>query len=250
MSVEVLVTVADGVMELRLSRPERKNALSLAMYDTLSDALRRAASEDDVRAVVFSSEGDVFCAGNDLASFLDGSAFAEPSPVLGFLRTLAANTKPLVAAVQGAAVGIGTTLLLHCDYVLVGPAAALRMPFAQLGVVPEAGSSLLLPALVGHPRAFAWLVLGEWIKAEEAVAAGLANRIVDHDGLHAAAMTVARQIAALSPGAVQASRALLRKQLEPLLLPVIEAEAAAFKERLAAPDTIAAITAATSGRRR
>lgn len=250
MSVEVLVTVADGVMELRLARPERKNALSLPMYDVLSDALRRAATDDAVRAVVFTAEGDVFCAGNDLGSFLDGTAFAEPSPVLGFLRALAANTVPLVAAVQGAAVGIGTTLLLHCDYVLVGPAAALRMPFAQLGVVPEAGSSLLLPALVGHPRAFAWLVLGEWIKAEEAVSSGLANRIVDHDGLHEAAMTVARQIAALSPGAVRASRALLRKPLERELLAVIEAEAAAFKLRLAATETIAAITAATAGRKR
>jgi enoyl-CoA hydratase/carnithine racemase len=150
--------------------------------------------------------------------------------------------------VQGAAVGVGTTMLLHCDYVVMSPTARLRMPFVQLGAVPEAGSSALIPALVGHRRAFAWLVLGEWISAEEAVQTGIANRIADED-VAAAALAVGARVAKLPAGAVHASLSLLRERQRADLHALIDHEATLFKQQLTTDETIRIISAALGGKR-
>jgi enoyl-CoA hydratase/carnithine racemase len=248
MTTAIHIELTDHVLHLQLARPERKNALTNEMYSALARALSDANEDPAVRAVVITGQGDVFCAGNDLGAFLDGTAFGEPSPVLAFLHALADMKRPLIAGVQGAAVGVGTTMLLHCDYVVMSPTARLRMPFVQLGAVPEAGSSALIPALVGHRRAFAWLVLGEWISAEEAVQTGIANRIADED-VAAAALAVGARVAKLPAGAVDASLSLLRERQRADLHALIDHEATLFKQQLTTDETIRIISAALGGKR-
>ena len=210
MTEHVRSTFADGVLELVIDRVDKKNALTNAMYLALADGLERAERKA-VRAVLFRSEGDTFTSGNDLADFA-AAARGEPSGggVSRFLRALAGSTRPLVAAVQGRAVGVGATLLLHCDYVLLAEGAQLSTPFVNLALVPEAGSSLLLPARIGHVRAFAAFALGEAISAENALAWGLANTVTPAAELVAAARDVAARIARQPAGAVAATKALMK----------------------------------------
>ncbi len=184
------VSEAGGVIELRLDRADKKNALTAAMYHTLTAALAEASTRADVDAVLIAGNGDAFCAGNDIKDFLapgGGEAAFE------FIRAIAAFDKPLVAAVQGLAVGVGTTMLLHCDLVYAAPDARFVMPFVNLGIVPEAGSSLLLPARIGHAKAAAMLLLGEPMDAASAEASGLVTAIVPAEKLldHARAKAIA-----------------------------------------------------------
>ncbi|MDB6103468.1 MAG: enoyl-CoA hydratase [Gammaproteobacteria bacterium] len=234
MTDHILVSQADGVCELRLNRPEKRNAITFAMYDTLWDAVVRAEADDSVRAILLSGAGASFTAGNDLTDFVSRPpSGAEHGPVR-FIRLLPKIHKVLIAAVHGTTVGIGVTMLLHCDLVLAARSARLSMPFVKLGLVPEAGSSLLLPRLIGHQRAAELLFLGTAIDAATALNLGLVNRVVDDDVLLEEARTLARAVAEQPAGALRATKQLLRSETG--VSARIEEELQAFQERLASAE--------------
>jgi enoyl-CoA hydratase/carnithine racemase len=210
-SEHIKTTLSDGVLTLVLDRPAKRNALTDAMYAVLADALEDAAGNPAVRVVLLRSEGEFFTTGNDVGEFA-AVAMGGPMPtnVLRFLRALVALTKPIVAAVQGRAVGVGTTLLLHCDHVLLADDALLSAPFVSLALVPEAASSLLLPARIGHLRAFSMFALGDAVSAHDAAAWGLANRVVPRAELAAAAEDVAKRLARQPLGALMITKRLMR----------------------------------------
>lgn len=216
MSELLLSSSADGVCELRFNRPAKRNAITFAMYEALYRLLREAHADPAVRVVLFSGEGAAFCAGNDLNDFLSGPAFNAEHPVLGFLHTLVGFEKPLLAAVQGQTVGIGVTMLLHCDLVVASSTAQLSMPFVSLGLVPEAGSSLLLPRLVGQQRAAELLLLSKPLDAASAHRLGLVNRIVEEAALLSEARALALEVARQPATALLATRRLLRGDPEPI----------------------------------
>jgi len=230
MTDHVLVSRSGGVCELRLNRPEKRNALTLAMYDTLWTAIVKAEADDSVRAILVSGAGAGFTAGNDLNDFLSGAPFTDEHPILRFVRLLPKIRKVLIAAVHGNAVGIGTTMLLHCDLVVAGRSARLAMPFVKLGLVPEAASSLLLPRLIGHQRAAELLLLGTAIDAATALNYGLVNRVVDDDKLLDEARELARAIVEQPPGALSATKHLLRG--EGGVTARLEEELQVFQQRL------------------
>ena len=210
MSEHIKIETADGVMTLVLARPEKKNALTDAMYKALADALTAANHDPAVRAILIRAEGDLFTAGNDLGEFATRKAGdAKPGNVTRFLRALAHLAKPLVAAVQGRAVGVGTTMLLHCDQVVLAENAKLTTPFVGLALVPEAGSSRFLPARIGHVRAFSMFALGEEVDAEKALDWGLANRVVALDALDAAGRDIAVRLAKQPLGALMTTKRLM-----------------------------------------
>ncbi|HEY0836095.1 MAG TPA: enoyl-CoA hydratase [Azospirillum sp.] len=210
MSEHITVSRSGGVLEIRLDRADKKNAITTAMYRAMADALDRADADPGIHAVLFSGAGDSFTAGNDLNDFLAAPPVLTDSPGGRFIKTIATARKVLIAAVHGSAVGIGTTLLLHCDLVYAGRSARLSLPFVKLGLVPEAASSLLLPRLVGHQRAAELILLGEPFDADTAHTLGLVNRVVEDADLLATARAAAAAIAALPPSAVQQSKALLK----------------------------------------
>ena len=238
----ILVREADGILELRFNRPEKKNAILGAMYDTLTAALQDAAARLEVRAVLIGAEGDAFTAGNDIKDFQSMPGGLHDAPPARFINAIATFGKPLVAAVQGAAVGVGTTLLLHCDLVYASPAATFSVPFVDLGLVPEAGSSLLLPQRMGHARAAALLLLGEAMDAASALAAGLLTAVVPAEDLHAHARAKALRLAAKPAAALAATRALMRG--DPAALHArMRQEEAAFSQALASADAREAFAA-------
>jgi enoyl-CoA hydratase/carnithine racemase len=232
---DVHSALSDGVLELTLARPAKKNAVTGAMYAALAAALETADADPAVRCVLIAAQGADFCAGNDLQDFLGAgvSALDAGGPTLRFLHALAALETPLVAAVQGRAVGVGATLLLHCDLVVAAPDASLILPFVKLGLTPEAGSSLLLPAQVGQRVAAEMVLLGRPMVAERALMLGLINQI-DADPL-GAARAMAQEAAAQPPGAVRAAKRLLRAPPEDLHQR-IDREAQVFLGQLATPD--------------
>jgi enoyl-CoA hydratase/carnithine racemase len=211
MSDHVLVDQSGGVLTLTLNRPEKKNALTAEMYAALGRAIHDAGQDGDVRCIVLQANGDSFTAGNDLAEFAAVNA-GERDRATGnpLLAALAHASTPIVAAVQGRAVGVGTTMLLHCDLVFVGADALLSTPFVNLALVPEAASSILLPARVGHARAFSMFVLGESVDAPTAVQWGIANAVVPVVDLRARARAAADAIAARPPAAVAITKRLMR----------------------------------------
>jgi enoyl-CoA hydratase/carnithine racemase len=241
-SEHVLVEQADGVLTLTLNRPQKKNALSAEMYAALASAISGADDDETVRCVLLRAAGDSFCAGNDLADFITaaqgGEELTAAIAAFSFLRALAACRKPLVAAVQGRAVGVGLTMLLHCDLVYLADDALLSAPFLDLGLVPEAASTLTLPARVGHVRAFSLFVLGEAVSAEEAQAWGLANAVVAVEELDSFARASAAQVAARAPDAVAITKALMRDP--DALVERIDVEGRYFLERLSSPEAQAA----------
>jgi enoyl-CoA hydratase/carnithine racemase len=211
MSDLVDVALEGGVLTVTMARPDKKNAITNAMYGTMADALERAESDSAIRAVLFQGDGDSFTAGNDLADFAAVSQGARGERhVTRFLGRLTAATRPLVAAVQGNAVGIGTTMLLHCDLVYLAPNARLITPFVNLALVPEAASTYLLPQRVGYARAYAMFALGEPVEAEAAVSIGLANAVVPLDDLRARARAAAEALAKRPFGSLQHTKALMR----------------------------------------
>ncbi len=238
----ILVTDDGPIRTVRMNRPDKKNALTLEMYEALAAALeeRREAT----RCLVIAGGANGFCAGNDIGDFVKMATQGEglAAPLLRFLHALARCETPLVAAVAGAAVGVGTTMLMHCDYVVAVSDARLSTPFVALGLVPEAASSLIAPRLMGHARAFELLAMGHALPAEEAKAAGLVNKVVAPDELDQAALAAAREIAALPPQAVRAARALMRGSSDEIAAR-IDAEAAVFKQRLNSPEAKAAFQA-------
>lgn len=238
---DVLTRAAEGVATVTLNRPAKKNALTTAMYGALADALDAAEADTDVRAVVLQGHETVFCAGNDIRDFVDRPQAGPDDPGFRFLRTIARFPKPLVAAVRGPAVGVGATMLLHCDLVYAGEGATLLFPFVDLGLVPEAGSSLLLPQVVGHQRAAAALMLGEPFSAAEAGDAGLVNRVVPDAEVLAVAHAQAALLAAKPVTALVETKRLLRSGTQAALLDRIEDEGAVFTRLLGEPAAQAAL---------
>ena len=248
MSEQLRVLCADGVCELRFNRPEKRNAITLEMYTALVGALEQAQSDVTVRAVLLSGEGAGFCAGNDLNDFLASPPLDGAHPALRFLRLLPVFEKPLVAAVQGQAVGIGATLLLHCDLVIAARSAQLSLPFVALGLVPEAASSLLLPRLVGRQRAAEMLLLGAPISAVQAHSLGWINRLVEEGELSTEARRLAAELARQPAGAVAATRRLLRGDPRETL-ERIEEEARVFGAQLGSEEFRARVRARLGGAR-
>jgi len=243
---EILCETDQGVMRLRLNRPEKKNALTRAMYSELTARLEAASADDGVRAVVISAEGGDFSAGNDILDFAQGAAELQTAalddvPVFRFLKALTFFEKPLIAAVRGQAVGVGVTMLLHCDLVVVADDVRLSLPFLKLGLVPEAGSTLLLPRRIGHQRAFAWMALGEVIGAGDAKELGLVNRIAPADQVEAVAGEMAAKVAALPPTALKRTKGFLREAED--VWEVVKAEGEVFRSLLTSPEAMAAFSA-------
>ncbi len=241
---ETIVERREGaVLVLTLNRADKKNALTGAMYDALSAGLARANAEASIGATLILGQPGIFCAGNDIKDFI-GFAMSGSigEPIVNFLRALVANAKPLVAGVDGGAIGIGTTMILHCDYAVASERAVFATPFADLALVPEAGSSLLLPELMGQRLAFEMLVMGERFDAKRAVATGLVNTVVAAEVLEQAALDAATRIAAKPREAVAISRRLMRGD-PARLLARIEEEAMLFAERLRSAEARAAFEA-------
>jgi len=231
-----------GILTVTMNRPELRNALDAATYRALSAALAAADADAGVRAVVLAGAGGHFTAGNDLRDFQAPAAAGEP-PGITFLKSLAEFGKPLLAAVEGVAVGIGTTLLLHCDLAFAGRGARLRMPFVNLGLCPEGASTLLLPQTVGAKRASEWLMLGREISGAEAAEAGLVTAAVDDGGALRRAMETARELAALPPESVRVTKALLRRPEREAVLATFAAEIEEFQRRRISPEAQAAFAA-------
>ena len=235
-------TEADGgVLTLTLARPEKKNALTRAMYAALADALEGAVDDPSIRVVVVRGSDGVFTAGNDLGDFMMDPPTGPDSPVFRFLQAVAGFPKPLIAAVEGPAIGIGTTLLLHCDLAYAAPGTTFKMPFVDLGLVPEAASSLLLPRLAGSMRASELLLFGEAFSAEKAAEVGLVNEVTEDPAARAAER--AGVLARKPPSAVRQTKALLRHDTAGAVGETIAREGALFVERLASPEAQEAFTA-------
>ena len=240
------VTVKDegAVRLIRIERPDKKNALTSAMYDALAAGITGTKTSPEIRAVLIGGVPGAFCAGNDMEEFRQAAETGEGLSdfVIRFLYALAACERPIVAAVNGLAIGVGTTMLLHCDYVVASREARFMTPFVNLGLVPEAASSLIAPRLMGQRHAFALLVMGEPLDAQGALSAGLVNVVVDGGEVERRAFEAAQKIAALPPDAVLASRRLMRGSYEEILARIDE-EADNFVERLQSPEAMAAFKA-------
>lgn len=241
MTEHIVVRNEDATRTITMHRPDKKNALTQAMYLAMSDAIDSAQTDASIRCLAITGTPGVFTAGNDLEDFLkagtDASGKARPSAAMTFLRSLANNTKPLVAAVDGFAVGIGTTLIFHCDYVIASTQARFTTPFIHLGLVPEGASSLLVPRALGHHRAFSMLVMGRPVSATDAKEAGFVNDVVAPDQIDAQIKKVTQEICALPAEAVAISRKLLKPAPEELLTR-IEKESALFGERMRSAEAI------------
>jgi enoyl-CoA hydratase/carnithine racemase len=242
MSDQVIVSRSDGICEVQLNRPEKRNAITLAMYGALTDALNEARADESVRVVLLSGVGASFTAGNDLNDFLSQSDFGENSNALRFLRVLTTFRKVLIAAVHGQTVGIGATMLLHCDLVVAARSTQMVLPFVKLGLVPEAASSLLLPRIVGHHRAAELLLLGKPFDAATALSLGLVNRVVEDQALMQEARTLAQEIARQPPAALFAAKRLLRSETGSIA-GRIEEELEAFRQQLGSEEFKAAARA-------
>ena len=237
----------NGVATIEIARPEKKNALTVAMYQAMSEALVAAKADPAVRAVLITGQPGVFTSGNDIEDFMtrapgQGSENMD-SPVFQFMHALIDCDKPVVAAVTGAAIGIGTTMLLHCDFVYVSDEARLAMPFVALGLVPEFASSLVVPQLMGHRRAAEKLLLGDPFTPEQAVDCGIANAVLPAAEVVNHARRVAERFNALPPGAVREAKQLMRGPQTEALLKTIRAEAEIFGRRLRSPEAVEAFQA-------
>ena len=253
MGAHVLVDRDGGVLRLTMARPERRNAITVAMYAALADAIEGAAGDPSIRLIIIEGQGEDFTAGNDLADFLNelpAPGSGTDIPVWRLLRALATNQVPLIAAVHGNCVGIGTTMLFHCDFVLAEDGSRFVMPFVDLGLVPEAASSLLLPRLAGRRRAARYILLGEKFGADEALAMGLASHKVPAGQLRAALDTLVTALLAKPPEALRQTQALLRREDTDEILERMELENGHFGERLASDEVKQVIAAFFAARRR
>jgi enoyl-CoA hydratase/carnithine racemase len=232
----ITVDTSGGVATIVIARPQKKNALTFAMYHAMTDAVTAAVADDAVRALLIVGQPGVFTSGNDLEDFKRRPPLSENSPVFRFMQVLAACDKPVVAAVTGLAVGIGATMLLHCDLVYISDEALLAMPFVSLGLVPEFASSLLLPQLLGHAKAAEKLLLGETFTAIEAVEFGIANAVLPAGEVLAHARAMAERFNALPPSAVRDTKRLMRSGSKDAIARAMQDEAAVFIERLRSPE--------------
>jgi len=241
--MSIKTATLNGVATIEIARPEKKNALTQAMYQAMADAINAAQDDGAVRAVLITGQPGIFTSGNDIEDFMQRPPQSIDSPVFRFMQALVASDKPVVAAVTGAAIGIGTTLLLHCDFVYVSDESRLAMPFVGLGLVPEFASSLLVPELMGQRRAAEKLLLGDPFTGEQAVECGLANAVLPTAEVVAHARRVAERFNALPPGAVRDSKRLMRGPHREQVLKTIAAEAELFGQRLRSPEAMEAFQA-------
>ncbi|MEX0619270.1 MAG: enoyl-CoA hydratase [Pseudohongiellaceae bacterium] len=238
-----------GVFTLRIDRPEKKNALTRNMYGAMAKGIILADRDDAVSVIVITGCEDCFTSGNDINDFLNAPDLTEERPSVQFMKAISQAEKPLVAAVGGLAVGIGTTLLLHCDLVYAARDCFFQLPFARLGLCPEAGSSLLLPALMGHHRASELLLLGERFDAETACRFGLVNEVLPRNEYFTTAMHRARQLASYSPKAVQTSKRLIKRRSQGELMATIDIELAEFGKLLGSEEAQAILQQFLSGKK-
>ncbi len=242
MTGDIAVTDDGAVRVVRMNRPDKKNALTLAMYADMTKALREADDSEAIHCVMIAGVPGAFCAGNDITDFLNASAGGLDRRGHEFLHALARRRKPLVAAVNGVAIGVGTTMLLHCDHVVAGAGTTLSTPFIKLGLIPEAASTLLAPMRMGYARAFSMLVMGRPLSAAEAKDAGVVNAVVDAAEVDDVALKAAREIAALPPKTVAVTRGLMRGHLDEIIKQ-IDAESMHFRDLLQSDEARAAFAA-------
>jgi enoyl-CoA hydratase/carnithine racemase len=242
-SNDILTARENGVLTITINRLERKNALTPAMYQAMSDALVAAQDDKAVRAVLLRGHAEIFTAGNDIEDFLKNPPTGGDSPVMRFLATIATFEKPLVAAVQGAAIGVGTTMLLHCDMVYAADTARFAMPFAQLGLCPEAASSLLLPRVAGYQGAAEKLLLGETFDAAEAHRIGFVNRVLPAAELDAFVSAQLAKLVALPASSLRATKTLMKRASEHEIKTQMSEESVHFGKMLLAPEAREAFTA-------
>jgi enoyl-CoA hydratase/carnithine racemase len=240
MSEHIGIEHKDGIAVLRMQRPEKKNAITLAMYQAMREGLARADADAAIRVAVILGSGGVFSAGNDIGDFVKtATTGGDMTPPIHFLHALSSFSKPVVAGVDGLAIGIGTTLLLHCDLVYAATGARFKTPFVDLGLTPEGGSSMILPQLLGHRGAAEWLLLGDEIDAEGARAAGIVNAVVA--SAEEAAMAAAARLAKKPPGALVAAKRLMKRTTAAQVTETIDFEGSVFAERLRSPEALAAL---------
>lgn len=232
---DILTHTEAGVMTITFNRLDKKNSITASMYAAMADALQQAAASDAVRVVLFQGHETIFSAGNDIADFLNNPPAGDGSPVFRFLHGMAGFAKPVIAAVSGPAVGIGTTLLFHCDLVYAGDNAAFSMPFVNLGLCPEAASSLLVPQMMGYHRAAEALLMGEPFMAEAALEVGLVNRIVPPAEVNALAQAQARRLAAKPLTSLIETKRLMKKGQAAQVAQQITEEGASFRRMLREP---------------
>ena len=233
----------NGVATIEIARPEKKNAITGAMYQQMAAALDAAKADPAVRAVLITGQPGIFTSGNDIEDFKQRPPGSLESPAFVFMRALIGCDKPVIAAVTGAAIGIGTTMLLHCDFVYVSDEARLAMPFVSLGLVPEFASSLIVPQLMGNVRAAEKLLLGDPFTGADAVECGIANAVLPANEVVNHARRVAERFNALPPGAVQESKRMLRRARAPAVLQAIGIEGEVFARRLRSPEAHEAFSA-------
>ncbi len=239
----ILTEIRDRVQHIRFNRPDKKNAITSAMYLALAHALRHAERDAAVRVALIEGAPDLFTAGNDLHDFLEHPPRSSDAPAFQFLRGIREFPKPLIAAVGGLAVGVGTTMLLHCDFVYCTPGTRFSLPFVNLGLSPEGGSSYLLPRLAGYQRAAELLLLGEPFGAETAREIGLVNAIVPEEALLATAGETARKLAAKPAASLREAKSLMKQAMKESLRRAMDDEGEAFCERLESPEAKEAFTA-------
>ncbi|CAN7685235.1 enoyl-CoA hydratase [Pseudoduganella sp. LjRoot289] len=246
--MDILSSKANGILTIEFNRLERKNAITTVMYQAMADAINDAEQDASVRAILITGKPEIFTAGNDLDDFLKTSKPAEGAvftdrPVFQFMRALSGASKPVVAAVSGAAIGIGTTLLMHCDLVYAADTAKFSVPFAQLGLCPEFGSSVLLPQIAGHARAAEKLMLGEPFLAQEAYDMGLVSKVLPAAEVLAYAQGQAAKLAAMPATSIRNTKRLMKSGRATELQAVIQTEGLLFGEMLLAPEAKEAFTA-------
>ena len=243
---DINITHENHILRLQINRPQKKNALTPAMYDALREAIENADSEDDIRVIYITGSGDSFTAGNDLNSFLQEPGSVAPAQ---FIKAIASAQTPIVAAVNGVAVGVGVTLLLHCDLVYAADSAILRLPFIDLGLVPEAASTYLLPRMAGYARAAELLLLGEAFSAAKAQDCGIVNAVVTADALDELAWSKAQQLAAKPPQALRQTKMLLKRGSQKAVRETIDAELEIIAERLVSDEVRGIMEAFFAGKR-
>lgn len=240
---DITKKIVQGVLEIHFNRPDKKNAITESMYQELAEAFIDARIDDEVKVVLIAGHKSCFTAGNDLADFMKNPPQDDDAAVFRFLMTVADFPKPVVAAVNGPAIGIGTTLLLHCDLVFCGENAKFQMPFVNLGLVPEFGSSYLLPLRVGHAKAAEWLLTGKMFDAREAKLAGLINEVYSDETFFSAAFQHAQTLAKLPSESVRISKKLMKQTYMSKTLQTIDEEGALFRKRLQSDDFKNAVAA-------
>jgi enoyl-CoA hydratase/carnithine racemase len=244
MSTEhILTDLSDGILTIRLNRPEKKNALTHAMYTALADALKRADEDPAVRVALITGTPDCFCSGNDLEDFLNMPPASEEPPVLRFMKGMAGLSKPVIAALNGPAVGIGTTILFHVDLAYAGETTRFHLPFVNIGICPEYASTYLLPRMIGHPQAAELMLLAEPFTAAKALDCRLINAVLPDAEVYACARGKALRLAQQPPGALRTTKMLLRRWNLPTVNEAIVVEAERFMSMLKGPEALEALSA-------